>query len=70
MKVWVLKTKSKHVGYDEYDAHVVVAETEGEARALCPWADEGGIWIDRELSSCEELVPSHAGVILSSFNAG
>jgi len=70
MKLWLLQA-NKMVGYDSYDAHVIAAETEFEARALAPCGDEGRIW-NTEGASCEELLAEDLipGVIISSFNAG
>lgn len=76
MKLWLLRAIGP-VGYDAYDAHVVRAETEKEARAACPTEGEGyprtepTFWNDPQRSTCEELTTDgEAGVIVSSFNAG
>lgn len=56
--------------YDAYDCHMVVADSEEEARKMCPTADEcarGNVWVDEEYSTCR-LVKE--GDIVSSFNAG
>jgi len=77
MKIYLIKTKKEEaeVGYDEYDGHVIVANTEQEARALCPNGDEGkATWDSSEYSTCEELGETtkfnEPSVLLSSYNAG
>ena len=59
------------VGYDEYVGFVVRASSEEEARSLCKRADEGDIWSDPKLTTCEEIpLVGEAEIILESFNAG
>lgn len=49
MKLWLIK-RIDHVGYDEYDSAVVVAETEDAARLIHPTGSaylwNGTIWKD------------------------
>ena len=75
MKLWILN-RTDPVGWDEYDAFVVRAEDEAQARKIAydesnpstfcnPWS------FDQTLVECRELVvDGEAGVILGSFNAG
>jgi hypothetical protein len=68
-----LLTTKEHIDYDSYNAHVVIAKNEDEARSLCPHGDEGDIWnIYREHSSCIKIGTSllESQHILGSFNAG
>jgi hypothetical protein len=74
MKFWHLfRTNAGDVTYDEYDAFVIEAATESEAREIAcnnP-GDEGSVWRDPDRVRCEELVTSGTpGVIIGSFNAG
>ena len=61
------------VGYDEYDAHIVMAENEESVMSLInededvfinPFDSDGEKW------EVIEIDPESEGVILSSFNAG
>jgi len=74
LKIWVLKPTNvgdRRIGYDCYDGHVVLAESEYRARALCPAGDEGGeFWLKPTLSTCEELELNMCRTVLSSFCAG
>ena len=62
--------------YDSYDAFVVAARSEEEARNFAneQFADEGPIWMDVKLASCVVIGRAcsnvTAGVVLGSFNAG
>ena len=59
--------------YDEYDAKIVRARSEGSAREIADKepGDEGKIWTDPELVSCEKITPSgESAQLLGSFNAG
>lgn len=60
------------VGLDEYDAKVVIASTEWEARELAnvKTADEGPIWNDPTKVVCANLDLHVARVVLESFRAG
>ena len=60
------------ISYDCYTGFVVIAKNEEQARELCPFADEGNIWISHKLSKCKKIGESNKKiqVILSSFNAG
>lgn len=83
MNIYLLKAKNA-ISYDSYDAHVVAAYTEHDARRNVPHGDEVGwaednrvddFWTSDEHSSCEQIgtmLPGEhsTGAILSSFNAG
>ena len=63
---------SKSIGYDCYLGQIIIADTEDEARKLCKIADEGNIWLDPKLITCEKIGLSmrDKGNVLASFNAG
>ena len=71
--IYLLSRKDEYIGYDEYDAMVVCAGSQDEARRIAnnnP-GDEGGVWIDPESVTVEEIDPDLPhGLILGSFNAG
>ena len=75
MQIWLIE-RDEDIGYDEWDAKVVVAETEQAARELAALdtADEGKtVWFDQ--SRCVATVIGTADdpsprVILGSLNAG
>ena len=73
MKIYEIIIKD-YYGYDSYDAHVVCAENEEQAREMCPNGDEGSdTWTKPSNSDCVEVGTSNENtprVILSSFNAG
>ena len=71
MKLWLLQI-IQHAGYDTYDAHVVRAETEEDARDMVPTGFEGRqTWLELSKSTCVEINDDGvAGVVISSFNAG
>lgn len=77
MKLWKL-TQNDENGYDTYDACIVAAPTEREARKILPseFAKFGdGTWARGIKTVKAELVGeakkgTKAGVILASFNAG
>lgn len=72
MNIYLL-TRHDAVGYDEYDAKVILAHSEDYARELANQrvGDEGNIWDNRKIVSCEEIsLNGEARVILGSFNAG
>jgi len=60
------------VGYDEYEAKVIIAFTESEARSLAnvKTADEGPIWNDPTKVACANLDLTVARVVLEAFKAG
>jgi len=79
MKLWLL-SQSVNNDYDTYDAAVVAAETEEEARNTLPseyshWGEQGRNWaptpdqVEVEYLG-EAKEGTKAGAILSSFNAG
>jgi hypothetical protein len=72
-------------GYDSFDSHLVIAETEEEARSYCPCGDECRsssygkrdnhlcVWRDSSKTYCEHIGDAKSqvsGVVISSFNAG
>ena len=75
MKLWIL-SRTDYVDYDQYDALVVKANDEDEARKLAedyagPYPN-AGIWLKAETCTCELLTRrgKKAEVILGSYNAG
>lgn len=71
MKLYLLKTKEW--GYDCYDSMLIRAESEQRAREIANenCADEGAIWTDKKITSCEIIfVKGIEQLIISSFNAG
>lgn len=61
------------VGYDEYDSMLISEVSEYKARRLAceNCADEGGIWADEAIVTCEVITPAtNYGIIINSFNAG
>ena len=71
MNVYLLY-RTDSVGYEEYDAKVIIARTESEARELAnvKTADEGPIWNDPTKVTCANLDLHVARVVLESFKAG
>jgi len=65
-------TFDKYIGYDCNDGHVVIADTEEEARKMCPISDEGDIWTRLDLTTCKKIGESNMEkqVVLVSFRAG
>lgn len=70
-------TRADHnIGYDEYEAHVVVATNESFAKAICVdnVADESpDVWYAANIECIGEAYdePSNGGaMVLSSFKAG
>lgn len=71
MNIYLVERTDK-IGYDEYDSHVVVAETELFARLLVAEkaADEGeDIWL-AESTRVSEISATPSRIVLSSFNTG
>lgn len=74
MKLWHI-SQSHNYTYDTYDAAIVAAETEKEAKAY-PVGSVGmyGSWAEPEyvtVSYLGEAAPNvKAGLVLGSFNAG
>lgn len=77
MVIYLIEAKGAH-GYDCNNGFVVAAHSEEEARALASrfTADEGDIWCDASLSTCERLGEADPGfnynpcVLLRDFSAG
>ena len=78
MKVWHVFRTDGNFGYDEYDGHIVAADTQEEVVSMLDkkfsgyfdrpsgswWADANG----KATWEIEEI--TEPGVVLSSFNAG
>lgn len=72
MSIYLLKRKEAP-GWDEYDAKIVRAPSERDARRIAnkSTGDEGGVWVDEKKVTCEKLYSNGESVeILGSFNAG
>lgn len=71
MKLWLI-SQSVNDGYDTYDACVVAAETEEEARRVSPspFIDAWAPLKDIEVELLGDATEGHSGLILGSFNAG
>lgn len=78
--MWVLRAR-EDAGFDFYDAFLVRAKTETDARKLAQddasqfgYGSGGGnlsFWIDTETSSCEQLTSrGKACIVIGCFNAG
>ena len=67
MKIYIV-WRTDEIGYDEFDAHVVVASSPKRAKDLCKWAD--GRPRPHEIKAREIKAGKRARIILSSFNAG
>lgn len=67
-----LLSREDGVGYDEYRAKLVAAESELEARKIANIiiADEGRIWEDHTKVKCKKVILSKPCVILSDFKNG
>lgn len=68
-----LLTRTERTGYDEYDAKVVRANSEEQARNIANLrvGDEGQMWTDKTKVVCQIIKPNgKEGEILGSFNAG
>ena len=73
MKLWLLlRINDDKLGYDEYYAHIIRAETEESARKLAPVGDEGvEVWLNSAYSTCEVLeAEGPEGEILSEYREG
>lgn len=73
MKLYLLRRRD--YDYDEFDAHLVRASCEQQARAIAAKAvsrhEERNEWLDADKSTCECVTAEGVEeVILSSFNAG
>lgn len=73
MNIYLLEVKEEsYSGFENYDGHVVQAKTEKKARELCPYSEEGDIWV-MPVRTAIRLIginrDQEEKVILSSFNA-
>ena len=67
--------KRNEFDYDEYNAHLVRASCEHDARVIAslvrPSDEDPSEWLDADKSSCVLISPEGSEeVIMSSFNAG
>lgn len=71
MNIYIL-TRLNGIGYDEYDAKVVVAKNEQNARKIANESNgcEGKIWNNKEVVSCQIVDDTKEGEVLGSYNAG
>jgi hypothetical protein len=80
--LWLVR-RTDHVGWDEWDAVVVVASSADEARAIHPngwelwdgerWIESACGWATPDTLAVERLGEADDGkprVVLASFNAG
>lgn len=61
------------VGYDCYEAHIVIALSTKSARQMCPFADEGeSFWLDSKQSKISKIgeTTKEPKVVLSAFHSG
>jgi hypothetical protein len=76
MKIYKLVNFAGYQGYDTYDAMVIAASSAKRARQLAneETGDEGKIWADANMVSCEMIGRACSSVvegrIIGSFNAG
>ena len=72
MKLWLVSTT--HYSYDDYDAFVIRAETELDARAIANTQGDGhhaGFWDNVKRVTVEEITAEgEPKIILKSYNAG
>ncbi len=70
-KIYILKVDEAHWDYDCYDGKVIVADSEQRAREIAnaDTGDEGEIWNNAALVSCQVVNAEIESVILSSYNA-
>lgn len=64
MNVYLLKRDTGFVYYNEYEAHLIAAESEMNARKMAseraneyPWLEGGELWLNREVTHCIEMKP-------------
>jgi len=70
--IYLIEAK-EGVGWDSYNAHVIIADTPKEARTFCLFGDEGEeMWMNKIYSIVNKIGESNKakGHVLSSFNAG
>lgn len=80
MKTYLVRRTDDHIGYDEYDSHIVVAKTEEDVIAIlddefklyCGIGGSGSWWGDgnKKATWVIEDVSEDDGLVVSSFNAG
>lgn len=70
-RAWMLSRRDL-IGYDEFDAKVIIAMTEQDARKLANEnvGDEGEIWDDVGRVECVEVILEGEYELIGSFNAG
>ena len=75
MNIYQISRDDDSVGYDEFDAFVVAATSEEEARSIASTRDHefGKAWMDPNFASCKLVgracSKTVAGIVLGSFNA-
>jgi len=67
--------QTKQVGYDEYDAFVVSADSKEEALKICEDETRDDTWHDGEFNKENTKITElnnkiRKGIVLGSFNAG
>jgi len=70
--IYLIEAK-EGVGWNSYNAHVIIADTPKEAREMCPTGDEGmDTWIEVRQSTVKTIGITNRKkeIVLSSFNAG
>jgi len=73
MKVWMLTRKAADVGWDEFDAKIVLADNQPTARVIANQntGDEGKIWEHLTAVTCVEItLDGKPRELLGSFRAG
>jgi hypothetical protein len=73
-KIYLIEeTEESDSSWDSYDSHVVIADSEEEARRMCPTADQRKDCFTNPKYSTIKVVgesDEEKDVVLSSFNAG
>lgn len=74
LKFYKVARDEDSVGYDEYDAFIVAAHSEYNARYIVALKDKtvpDSVWLNKESATVTELSEyKEPGIILGSFNAG
>ncbi len=72
MALYLLERKPKLVGYDEFDAKLIRARSEIQARKIANenTGDEGKVWHQKGIKCTRVFVSGKEKEIIASFNAG
>jgi len=72
MALYLLERKPKDVGYDEFDAKLIRARSEGQARKIANenTGDEGKTWHRKGVRCTRIFVSGISKEIIGSFCAG